>query len=213
MIVIHTVVGSPYGRAALIACKEKGAPHRLAPLAPGASKQPQHLARHPFGKMPAIEHDGFALYETQAIERYIDQAFPGPALTPADAKAAARMNQVIGVIDCYFFQPNAGIGLVFNRVVAPKLGLPVNEAAVQAAIPGARQCMSVLAGLIGEGPYVAGEAFSLADIHAGAQLDMFCECAEGEEMLRGTPIAPWLERLRARPSFAQTTWERLAEAA
>jgi len=62
-------------------------------------------------------------------------------------------------------------------------------------------------------PYLAGDSFSLADIHAGPQLDLLSDCEEGAAMLRGTPIEGWLERLRARPSFAATTWPRLAEAA
>jgi hypothetical protein len=42
---------------------------------------------------------------------------------------------------------------------------------------------------------------------------MLSECDEGAEMLKGTAILAWLERLRARPSFAATTWPRLAEVA
>ena len=37
---------------------------------------------HPFGRMPAFEHDGFRLFETAAISRYVDEAFAGPALQP-----------------------------------------------------------------------------------------------------------------------------------
>ena len=87
-LVIHGVAGSPYVRAAQIAAEEKGAPWRLEPLQEGGSRGEAHLKRHPFGRIPAVEHDGFALYETQAIVRYIDQAFPGPALQPADPRAA-----------------------------------------------------------------------------------------------------------------------------
>ena len=213
MISIYTFIGSPFGRAVQATCIEKGAPYRLVPLGPGEHKQPAHLARHPFGKAPTINHDGFGLYETSAILRYLDQVYPDPALTPADPKARARMNQAIAINDCYFFQPNSGVGVVFNRVVAPKFGMPADEAAVAAALPAARHCVEVLAGFLGGRPYFAGDALSLADIQLGPQLDMLADCPEGAEMLKGTPIVGWLERLRERPSFRDTTWERLLQAA
>ena len=49
---------------------------------------PVHLERHPFGRVPALQHDDFMLYETNAIAAYIDDVFPGPKLTPADPKQA-----------------------------------------------------------------------------------------------------------------------------
>ena len=214
MITIHTFIGSPFGRAVQATCIEKGAPYRLAPVGPGQHKSPEHLARHPFGKAPTIDDDGFAIYETQAILRYLDQVFPEPALTPADPKARARMNQAIAINDAYFFRPEAGVGLVFNRVVGPRFGMPADEAAVAASIPAATHCANVLAGFLeGGGPYLAGEALTLADMHLFPQIDMLSECPEGAAMLEGTPLTGWLERLRARPSFATTSWDALLKAA
>jgi glutathione S-transferase len=87
---VHSVPGSPFGRSVLAALEEKGASYRLAPVAPGTLQSPGHLARHPFGRVPVLEHDGFSLYETQAILRYLDRVLPAPALTPADPKRAAQ---------------------------------------------------------------------------------------------------------------------------
>ena len=86
MFVVHTVPGSPFARAVLATLEEKGAPYRIAPIALGGHKTEPHLARHPFGRMPVLEHDGFILYETQAILRYLDRILPEPPLTPADPK-------------------------------------------------------------------------------------------------------------------------------
>ena len=92
-IVIHGIPGSPYVRKPLLVCEEKGAAYRLAamPFGANAHKQPEYLALHPFGRLPAIEHGDFKLYEAQAIGRYIDRAFEGPSLTPTDPRQAARM--------------------------------------------------------------------------------------------------------------------------
>jgi len=50
-----------------------------------------NLARQPFGKVPAFAHDGFALYETQAILHHVDEVFAGNGLQPSDAKRRARI--------------------------------------------------------------------------------------------------------------------------
>lgn len=50
-----------------------------------------NLARQPFGKVPAFEHDGFALYEMQAILRHVDEVFAGNGLQPNDAKRRAQI--------------------------------------------------------------------------------------------------------------------------
>src|ERR1700687_5224583 len=79
-ITIHGVPGSPYVRSALLGLEEKGVSYRLAVMARGENKSPAHLERHPFGRIPVLEHGDFRLYETQAILRYVDAGFPGPPL-------------------------------------------------------------------------------------------------------------------------------------
>ena len=49
------------------------------------------------GKVPAIEHDGFWLYESRAIIQYLDNVLPGNKLTPTDPKAWATMQQWMSV--------------------------------------------------------------------------------------------------------------------
>ena len=83
----------------LAALEEKSAPYSLSPVAPGTFRAELHLARHPFGRVPVLEHDGFRLYETQAILRYLDRVQPDPPLTPADPRQTARMDQVMSVND------------------------------------------------------------------------------------------------------------------
>lgn len=209
-LTFRAVPGSPYLRAALATALEKGLHPRLVPLAPGESKQPAHLARHPFGRMPHLDHDGFALYETQAILRYLDRVGTGPALTPRDPRAEARMNQIIGICDWYLF-PTAGAGIAFNRVVAPRFGFPVDEAAVAAAVGPARVAVGALAALQDGAPFLAGAAPSLADLHLLPHMDFLARSPEGAEMLARHPaLLRWLDAMRERPSVAATTWEAVA---
>jgi len=75
-IVVHSIPGSPFGRAVLVALEEKSARYRLVPVAPATLRTPGHLARHPFGRVPIMEHGDFRLYESQAILRYLDRTVP-----------------------------------------------------------------------------------------------------------------------------------------
>ena len=212
--IVHSVAGSPFGRSVLAALEEKGANYRFAPLAPGGSKSPEHLARHPFGRVPVLEQDGFMLYETQAILRYLDRVLPTPALTPSDPKRAARMDQVMNVNDWYLFQ---GVGNVigFQRIIAPRLlGLPTDDAAIMAAMPRTRAVFAELARLLGEQQFFAGDTASLADLLIAPQIDFLQVTPEWSEL--GAPhanLVAWLKRMQARPSFVATTWERVSEMA
>ena len=201
---VYGIPGSPFLRSVEITLKEKDVDYRLHALAPGEHKQPEHLARHPFGRVPAFDHDGYQLYETQAIIRYLDDVFPSPPLTPGNAAERARMNQVIGIIEWYFF-PKAAAPIAFNRIIGPKLlGLPADEDAIAEAMPMARTCFAELDRLLGGQPYLTGERASVADIMLGAQLDLLSETPEGAELMWPTRLLPWLERMRSRPSFVAT---------
>lgn len=210
--IVHSVPGSPYGRAVLATLVEKGASFRLSPVIPGTLKVEPHVSRHPFGRVPVLEHDGFMLYETQAILRYLDRVIPGS--TPTDAKAAARMDQVMNVCDWYLFQ---GVGTVigFQRVVGPKLlGLQTDEAAIAQAMPKAHAVFNELSRLLGTSNWFAGDKLSLADLMIAAHIDFFVETPEWAPLTANTPnLVSWLARMNERECMKQTTWARVAQAA
>jgi glutathione S-transferase len=210
-LVVYSIPGSPFGRAVLITLEEKGVPYRLVPVPPNTLRTPEHLGRHPFGRVPVLEHGHFRVRETQAILRYLDRVLPQPALTPADPHAAARMDELMNVNDWYVFQ---GVGnvIAFQRIVAPRvLGRTADEAAIAAALPRARHVFDALAGLLGSQPYFAGEAFTLADALLAPQLDFLGQTPEWPALTANhANLGRWLERMRERPSFAATTWEKVA---
>lgn len=210
-ITVYSVPGSPYGRAVLIALEEKQARYRLVRIAPGTLRAPEHLARHPFGRVPALEHGDFRLYETQAILRYLDRVLPGSALTPPGPRAAARMDQLMNVNDWYLFQ-GAGNVIGFQRIVGPKLmGLTPDEVAIAAAMPKAHHVFGILARELGDAGYFGGEAPSLADLMIAPQLDFFAATPEWSVLTADTPdLVRWMERMNGRPSMRATTWERVS---
>ena len=79
-MILHGYRYSVYTRIARMVLAEKNLAYEYAeinPFAPGAPSS--YLKIHPFQRVPAVDHDGFILYETTAISRYLDEAFPKPA--------------------------------------------------------------------------------------------------------------------------------------
>jgi len=208
--VVHSVPGSPFGRAVLVTLIEKQADYRLAPVAPASLRSPENLARHPFGRVPSLEHGEFRLYETQAIVRYLDRVLPEPPLTPSDPRAAARMDQLMNVNDWYLFQ-GVSSAIVFQRIVGPRLlGLSPDEAVIAAALPKAKVVIDVLGEQLADQPFFTGSTPSLADIMLASQLDMFSETPEWKPLTASQPkLLGWLERMTTRNSMRATTWDHL----
>lgn len=203
-ITVHGIPGSPFLRAVEATLKEKGVDYRLQVMSPAEMKTAEHLGMHPFGRIPIFDDGDFRLYETQAICRHVDELFPSPPLTPESPEARARMNQVIGIIEWYLF-PKAAAPIAFNRIIGPKLlGLPSDEAAIAEALPMARTCFTELDRLLGDKAYFGGDHVSLADIMLASQLDLLCDTPEGAELIDGTQLKSWLDRITARPSFVAT---------
>ena len=211
---VHSIPGSPFGRSVLAMLEEKRAPYRLSPLAPGSLKTPEYLALHPFGRVPVLVHNGFKLYETQAILRYLDRVLPEPSLTPSDVKRAARMDQAMNVNDWYLFH-DVGNVIIFQRVIGPQLmGLTPDEDVIKAAMPKAHAVYDELSRLLGAQPYFAGEAVSLADLMLAPAVEFFTIIPEWSAL--GAPhanLVSWMKRMQEQPSMKATTWERVSELA
>jgi glutathione S-transferase len=202
--IVYGPATSPYVWSARLALAEKGVAHELVPVSPAAFRQEPHISRHPFGKVPAFEHDGFALYETQAIMRYIDEAFAAAPLQPIELHPFARMNQIMGIVDSYLAPSLVG-GVLYPRIVAPRLGLATDEAKVEAALPQVRACLGEIARLAGDQPFLAGDAVSLADLLTITPLCYFKKFPEGAAQLAALPaLAAWVNRMEERQSVQVT---------
>lgn len=197
---------STYVRTVRMVLEEKGAPYELVEvdLLKGEHRQPAHLARNPFGTVPAFDHDGFGLYESRAIATYLDRILPGPRLTPAEPKAEARMLQIQGIVDSYAY--DAAIRTIFiQRALVGAQGGTVDEAAIAAARPKAELALAEIERLMGEGPWLVGAEVTLADLWLAPVLAYFRMVPEGQAAMAARPgLAAWFERIAARPSFERT---------
>ncbi len=196
---------SSYVRTARVALEEKGVAYRLEEFDFIQGGMPdEHLKRQPFGKVPAFEHDGFALYETGAITRYVDEAFPGPALQPDNARDRARMTQIISLLDSYTYAPTVG-SLVIQRLVVPMVGGEPDEAMIAEALPKVDKSMQVLEGLLGSQSFFVNDTLSLADVHLIPIYAYFSMTPESAAILENTPgLRRWWDGISARASVAAT---------
>jgi glutathione S-transferase len=197
---------STYARTARLALEEKGVAYELRPvnIMAGEGQASDHTRRHPFGKVPAFEHDGFSLYETIAIARYIDRVFPGPALQPSDPRQAARMDQIIAVIDSYAYGAIVG-KLVWQRLVVPMQGGQGDEGVVQGAMDTVRLCLSEFERLKGSQPFLAGSEISLADLFLAPIFGYLTMTPDAEGLLQSTPgLRQWWQMMSERPSVQKT---------
>lgn len=189
---------SVYVRIARLVALEKGVALALETVDPFAEGGPPdwYLAMQPFGKIPALRHGELTLYETQAIARYLDEAFDGPALQPADPVRRARMTQVAGIVDSYAYRP-----MVWGLFVASR-ERPADPAAFGAALRAAERALEALEALA-EGPWLLGDALSLADMHLAPVVRYLVEVPQGRTLLAAAPtLTAWWDRCRAREGWA-----------
>jgi glutathione S-transferase len=196
---------STHTRKTLMTLAEKGheATLVLVMLPKGEHKKPDFLAIHPFGKVPALDDDGFVLFETRAINAYLDRKLGGPRLAPSDPQSLARLDQWINVADAYFV-PNVGPLLVealFRRFLGGEQSRATLDSARQAMLPALDAADRWLA----SNTYFAGSGFSLADIHWMPYVEYLLQIGEGEPVTTRKNLSAWWERVSGRES-----WRRVA---
>lgn len=204
-LVLHGYHYSVYLRIARLVLAEKGLAYDRVEVNPFAPDMPAtYLALHPFGRVPTLVHDGFALYETTAIARYIDRAFDGPALQPVAPRELARQDQIVAVVDSYGYGPM--VRQVFSqRVFRQRVGSPVDEAEIARGIEGSARVLAALETLAAGGGFLVGDRLSLADLHLAAMTAYFAAAPEGaSELARHPRLAAWWRAMQQRPSLAAT---------
>jgi glutathione S-transferase len=198
-----TVFGHPastYTRKVLCTLHEIDAPFDLhfVDLNIGEHMQAAHLARQPFGRVPTIDDDGFTLYESRAIIRYLNDQHGG-SLVPSDVRGRAVMDQWIDVEYSYF--ADAALKPILHHVFR----LTQDEATLEAASATIEQTLDVLDARLEAGPYLAGAQFSLADIVYLPDLDyLMATPLQAAVSSRGN-VAAWWARSSERASWRKAT--------
>jgi glutathione S-transferase len=204
-IELHGYRYSVYLRIVAMALAEKKVCWTHIEVDPFSDEIPEsYLALNPFGRVPTLVHDGFVLYETTAITRYIDEAFVGIPLQPAAPIERARMNQMIAIADSYAYWPM--VRQVFShRVFRPAEGGGGDETVIAEGIEKSARVLVALDDLAAGGPFLVGDALSLADLHLGAMTAYFTLAEEGRSELRRHPkLFRWWAAFSAWPSLIES---------
>jgi RNA polymerase-associated protein len=159
------------------------------------NKSGEFLAASPTGKVPVVVVDGDSLYESNVVNEYLDEVAPEPTLLPEDPKERAHARIWMSSADANFYPS------VFVASVGRERGFP--EERVAEARDKLDHTLSDLEARLEGREYLAGGAFSLADVAHAGNFARLRELAEGGEVsLDPYPnVRAWMERIEARPSY------------
>ena len=193
---------------------------------------PEYLALNPNGVVPTLVHDGRVVIESTFINEYIDDVYPDPPLRPADAVDRARMRVWGKLADEYGLSAiriptwsrtkTAQVSALkesdeFDNVVARVPLMDHRDKYRQIAAGGFSDAQFAEAYAkmeflfdraeadLAEGPWLAGNTYSLADINAIPYLERFAELRENLRDAKRYPrTSDWLQRMMARPAVIKT---------
>lgn len=196
--------GSTYVRTVKMLLAEKGVTRfRQEPLnvLQGEPKRPEHLERHPFGKVPVLDHEGMRILETSAIARYLNDVLPGPSLVPATPKDRARMDMIVGIVDSYGY--GALVGGVAAYHLFPDFVGGRSEAMRRGGIENGRKVIEFAMKTRGGSPFIAG-GLSLADLYLAPILSYVWLTPDKDAVCDVEGLADWWGRVQALPSYGST---------
>ncbi len=202
MIVLDAL--SPAPRCLRMFLLEKGLrlPTRQVDVFAGENRQPPYLAHNPAGQTPALLlDDGSCIAESVAIMEYLEELHPAPALiggTPEERaqtrqwQRRAELNVTEHIHNAYHWAE--GLARFAGRI-------PVEPDAAAGLKRVAQDRLAWLDAMLGTGPFLAGERFTMADIWLYGWLDFGISVGQPFDR-RLTRIGAWVERVAARPSAA-----------
>ena len=159
---------SPMYLKAVMVAEELGLKYEVVPvdISKGEARTPEHMARHPFGKVPVLEHEGRHIFESNAIIRYMAGVAKSP-LYPDDLYQRAVVDQWVD-----YFTLQVGrwtTSCWFETCIAPKyFNRQPNEQTLRDAKEALLEAMPVVNAHLAKNPHLAGSQLTLADINAYA---------------------------------------------
>jgi glutathione S-transferase len=196
MIKLYTFPLSTNSRKVRIALLEKGLEFERVnvDLAKREQKNPEYLKIHPFGQVPALDDEGFIVYDSTIINEYLEDEYPYPALMPEDSEGRARARLMEDFRDTRFNPPFVKLIYEMRKAEADR-----DANTLAAATAEINQCFDRLEKELQGKEYLAG-TFSLADIAFMANFDLLERFPIPVDS-KYTNTTAWIARLKARPSF------------
>jgi glutathione S-transferase len=167
----------------------------------GEPKQAEHLARHPFGKVPVVEVDGRRILETSAIVRYLNDVLPGKSLVPSTPEDRVRMDMSIALVDSYGYA--ALVGGVAAYHLFPDFVGGKNDSMRQGGLDSGRKLIELLMKTKGASPFIAGE-LSLADLYLAPIAFYVSLTPDAQALFDVEDFSNWWTRVQALKSYQDT---------
>jgi glutathione S-transferase len=184
------------------ALEEAGLPYRTRLLGQGDQDKPEYRALQPFGQVPILEEDGFALFESGAIVLHIGER--SEALLPKDAQARARATQwLIAALNSIepFVLDVVRIDIFYRDQEWAKLRRPGAVEFLQRRLAG-------LSKALGDKPYLDGDRFTAGDLMMTTVLR---NLRHTDIVTSDKRLAAYIERCTARPAFARALASQLGD--
>ena len=197
MIKLYTFPPSTNSRKVRIALIEKGLEFERVnvDLSKREQKNPEYLKIHPFGQIPALDDEGFIVYDSTIINGYLEDEYPYPPLMPQDSEGRARARLMEDFRDGHFNPPFGKIIHEMRKPEAERDAAVISDAKAEIT-----KCFDRIEKELQGKEYLAGP-FSIADIAFMANLDLLdrFQIALDPKYKNSTE---WIARLKARSSFA-----------
>ncbi|PMD41334.1 putative glutathione S-transferase [Hyaloscypha variabilis F] len=207
---VHGTKGSTCTQRVLTALHEKGVPYELIIIdfKVAEHKSEKYMKLQPFGKIPVLDDDGFILFESRAIARYIAKKYAGQGtpLLPAedDLKAYGLFEQACS-LEQFYFDPAAS-QIAFEKVFKGLKGLGGPDEAQLAKLAAALDTtLAVYEGLLQKHKYLVGDELTLADLFHIPYGKMARDVGYLELFEKYPHVAKWFDGLLARESWKKTT--------
>ena len=197
MIKLYTFPASSNSRKVRMALIEKGLEFERIniDLTKKEQKNPDYLKIHPFGQVPALDDEGFIIYDSTIINEYLEDEYPYPALMPEDSEGRARARLMEDLRDSHF---NPACVQLLRELRKPEGERDQNT--LEQARGKITECFDRIERELEGREYLAGP-FSLADIAFVPNIDTL-DRLQVQIDPKYKNILSWIARLKARPSFA-----------
>ena len=193
---------STFSQRVRIAADEKNIALELAvvDMPAAAHKQPPHLERNPYGRVPVLDDDGFILFESTAILEYLEQLFPKPALLPERAKERALVHMHMKLAD-------VEVGVHTQRFIRPTRFVPREKWRLD-EMSASRAAIDAHFRVVDE--QVRGKQWLVADTFTLAEVCYapFVRFIDELGLTVSDDVRAWAGRILSRPSVKRTWLER-----
>jgi glutathione S-transferase len=198
MIKLYTFPPSTNSRKVRIALLEKGLEFERVnvDLSKREQKNPEYLKIHPFGQIPALDDEGFVIYDSTVINEYLEDEYPYPPLMPSDSEGRARARLMEDFRDTHF---NPYFVHILQETRKPEGER--DEQRIQNAKAEITKGLDRIEGELQDREYLAGP-FSLADVAFMSNLELLDRFSIPVDANKYKKTVAWIDRLKARPSFA-----------